>query len=76
MEKQTNGASLIEAIANTVGSLAIGTASQVAIFPLFGINVDLRTNFNISLMLSAIAIARAFIFRRVFEHLRIMRILP
>lgn len=75
-EKQTRKASLTETLLNTAIGYAINLGAQMAIFPLFGIHIGLASNVAIGLAFTVISIARGYVLRRFFEHLRVKGILP
>jgi di/tricarboxylate transporter len=66
---QSRTGSLMEAIYNVMLGYAIAVASQVAIFPLFGINIPLTDNLLIGLYFTAISLARSYVLRRLFNRL-------
>lgn len=65
---QTKTHSLIESLANVAVGYLVAVASQVAIFPLFGIHVPLRSNLTIGLWFTGISIVRSYAVRRFFTH--------
>ncbi len=67
---QTKRGSLIEAIANVAIGYGIALASQLIIFPLYGIHLPLSTNIAIGLWFTAISIARSYCLRRLFNSIR------
>jgi hypothetical protein len=64
---QTRLGSLIESLMNIAIGYGVAIASQVAIFPLFGINVPLATNLWIGVWFTAISLVRSYIIRRWFN---------
>jgi len=64
---------MIEAVVNVVVGYGIAVASQVLIFPLVGINVDLETNMLIGLIFTVISLVRSYVLRRIFTHFRLFR---
>lgn len=62
--------SLIEAITNTAVGYLVAVATQLAVFPAFGIEVDLSTNLVIALIFTAVSIARSYALRRLFNSIR------
>ena len=62
--------SLIEAITNVVVGYGLAVATQVAVFPLFGLEVTLAQNLLIGTLFTGISVARAYALRRVFEAIR------
>jgi hypothetical protein len=74
--KQTKRASFIEAWLNVAIGYGVALASQLIVFPWFGIHVGLSENIAIGLVFTVISIVRSFAVRRLFEHLRVHGILP
>jgi hypothetical protein len=74
--KQTRKASLAESLMNVAFGYGIALASQIVVFPWFGINIPLSSNIAIGLIFTAVALARQFALRRLFEALRVRRVLP
>ncbi len=71
MTKQTRRASLTEAILNVAIGYGVALASQIIVFPWFGIRVGLAENVMIGLIFTVVSIARSFAVRRLFEALRV-----
>ena len=69
--KQSRVMSLIESIANVVAGYGIAVATQILIFPAFGLHVTLAQNLKISAAFTVISICRSFALRRVFEGIRV-----
>ena len=59
--------SLFESCANIGLGYGIAVVSQVVIFPLFEIDVPLRTNMAIGVWFTAISLVRSYLLRRWFE---------
>ena len=68
--KQTRVMSLVEAIANVVVGYSIAVATQMLVFPLFGLQTTLAQNLKLGLVFTVVSIARSFTLRRLFEALR------
>ena len=64
--KQTKRHSFIESCTNVLIGYFVALASQLAIFPLFGIHVAFRDNILIGLYFTAISILRSYVLRRWF----------
>jgi hypothetical protein len=62
--------SMVEAAANVVIGYGIAVATQVVVFPIFGIHITLADDLAIGLVFAVVSLARGFILRRVFEQLR------
>ena len=68
--KQSHRMSMVEAAANVVIGYGIAVATQVVVFPIFGIHITLADDLAIGLVFAVVSLARGFILRRVFEQLR------
>lgn len=71
--KQPKLMSWLETCLNTGIGFGIAIAAQILIFPLFGFNPPLSTNFTIALIFTVISIVRGYLMRRLFEALHIRR---
>ena len=71
MNKQSRSMSLVESIANVVVGFGIAVLTQIAVFPIFGLQASLADNLVIGLVFTAVSIARSFALRRVFEEFRV-----
>ena len=76
IEKQTRKASFVEALINAAIGYAVAVLSQIIVFPWFGIYVPLETNFAMGIIFTFVSIARSFLLRRMFEVLRVKKIIP
>ena len=65
---QTKIESAIEVVVNVLIGYVVATASQILIFPLFGIFLPLSDNLLIGAYFTAISIVRGYIVRRVFNR--------
>lgn len=63
----------IEAIANVAVGYAIAVVTQVAVFPLFGIEAGVSQALAIGTIFTAISIVRSYALRRLFERIRAVR---
>ena len=68
--KQSRAMSLVESIANVVVGYGVAVATQVLIFPAFGVHVTLAQNLKIRAAFTVISICRSFALRRLFEGIR------
>lgn len=59
--------SLVETVINVLLGFIIAFTSQVLIFPYFGINIPLSTNFQLGLIFTFISIVRMYAIRRWFN---------
>lgn len=71
--KQPTLMSWLEICLNTGIGFGIAITAQILIFPLFGFNPPLSTNFYIALIFTVISIVRGYVMRRLFEALHIRR---
>lgn len=62
--------SLVEAIANVVIGYVLAVATQVAVFPLFGLYSSLSDDLLIGAIFTVVSIVRSYSLRRAFEALR------
>ena len=69
--RQSRRMSLIEAIANVAVGYAVAVLTQIAVFPIFELQVSLADNLAIGAAFTAISLARSFVLRRLFEAIRV-----
>lgn len=60
---------MIETCINVAIGYGVALASQVLIFPLFGIHIPLSSNLMIGAFFTVISIARGYLVRRLFNHI-------
>lgn len=60
--------SMIETVTSTAIGYVVAVASQVAIFPLFGIHVRLVDNLGIGVVFTVISLIRGYGVRRMFNR--------
>ena len=65
---QTKLESAIEVVVNVFIGYVVSTASQILIFPLFGIFLPLSDNLLIGAYFTAISIVRWYVVRRIFNR--------
>lgn len=65
--QQSKLSSLMEAVMNTAIGYLVAIASQLAIFPLFGVHVPFTTNLLMGLWFTAISLVRSYVIRRWFN---------
>jgi hypothetical protein len=68
---QSRWMSFVEAVTNVVVGYLLAVATQLAVFPLFGLAVTVGDNLLIGGVFTAVSLFRAFVLRRVFERIRI-----
>ena len=64
---QTKTQSLIESITNIAIGYSVAVISQLAVFPLFNIDVTIQDNLMIGLYFTAISLVRSYVVRRYFN---------
>ena len=69
--KQSRAMSLVEAVVNVVVGYGVAVATQMLVFPLFGLQTTLAQNLKMGAMFSIVSIIRSFALRRVFEAIRV-----
>ena len=67
---QSRTMSAIEAIANVAVGYGVAVATQMVVFPLFGISASLGANLGIGLIFTAVSLVRSYALRRIFERVR------
>jgi len=60
--------SLLESIINVAVGYGVALASQIVIFPLYGMEVPLSANIQIGIWFTAISIVRSYVLRRAFNR--------
>lgn len=70
---QTKKHSLIESLANVAIGYGVALASQLLIFPQYGVNLPLSDNIAIGLWFTVISIARSYVLRRTFNRVTVKR---
>lgn len=66
---QTRLQSLVEVIASTTVGYGVAVLTQIAVFPLFAIEVTHTQNAQIALIFTGVSIVRGYAFRRAFNWL-------
>jgi hypothetical protein len=69
--KQSRLMSLVEAITNVVVGYSLAIATQIVVFPWFGLDATLGEHLTIGLAFVAVSLARGYVLRRLFEGLRV-----
>jgi hypothetical protein len=65
---QSKTQSMIESISNVAIGYLVALASQLAVFPMFGINIPLADNISIGAWFTVISIIRSYVVRRMFNR--------
>ena len=64
---------MVEAVANVAVGYGIAVATQVAVFPVFGLHVSLADNLLMGAVFTVVSIVRSYSLRRLFEEIRVRR---
>ena len=67
---QSRRMSLIEALSNVAIGYGVAVLTQIAVFPLFGLQVSLGDNLLIGALFTLVSVARSYAVRRIFERMR------
>ncbi len=67
--KQSRFMSLVEATTNVVVGYLLAIATQMAVFPWFGIDAGWSDHLTIGLAFVGVSLARGYLLRRLFERL-------
>ena len=68
--QQSRVMSLVEATTNVVVGYVLASATQLAVFPLFGLEAALGEHLAIGVAFVGVSLARSYLLRRLFERLR------
>ena len=72
---QSRTHSALEVTLSTFIGLVVAVLTQLIVFPLFDIHIDLDTNFLIASIFTVISIIRSYLIRRLFNHLHLLGLL-
>lgn len=64
---QSKTQSIMESVTNTAIGYCIALLSQLAIFPMFGINIPFSSNLAITAWFTVISLIRGYVVRRWFN---------
>lgn len=73
--RQSRRMSLVEALANVGVGYGVAVATQIAVFPHFGLETTMSENLTIGAIFTVVSIVRSYSLRRVFEMIRGRRFL-
>ena len=68
--KQSRAMSMVEAATNVIVGYVLAIATQIVVFPWFGIEAALGEHLAIGLIFLGVSLIRGYLLRRVFERLR------
>jgi len=71
--RQSRRMSLVEALANVAVGYGVAVATQIAVFPRFGLETTMSENLAIGAIFTVVSIVRSYSLRRVFEIIRVSR---
>jgi len=66
--KQSRTMSLVEAATNVVVGYVLAIATQIVVFPWFGIKTGLTGHLTIGLAFVSVSLVRSYLLRRLFER--------
>ncbi len=69
---QSRAMSLVEATTNVVVGYALAIATQIVVFPWFGIETGLAEHLTIGLAFVGVSLVRGYLLRRLFEAIRML----
>ncbi|PKP84781.1 MAG: hypothetical protein CVT80_06280 [Alphaproteobacteria bacterium HGW-Alphaproteobacteria-2] len=69
--KQSRAMSLVEAVANVIAGYVLAIATQIVVFPWFGIETGLAEHLTIGLAFVGVSLVRGYLLRRLFEAIRV-----
>jgi len=67
--KQSRTMSMVEATANVVVGYVLAIATQIVVFPWFGLETGLAEHLTIGLAFVGLSLAPGYLLRRLFERL-------
>ncbi len=68
---QSRTMSLVEAITNVVFGYILAIATQIVVFPWFGLEAALGEHLAIGTAFVGVSLARGYLLRRLFESIRV-----
>jgi hypothetical protein len=71
--KQSRLMSLVESIANIAVGYLLALATQLIVFPLFGLTATLSEHLAIGAAFAGVSVLRSYMLRRFFEAWRVRR---
>ena len=74
--RQSRGMSLVESVANVIVGYGVAVATQILIFPIFGLHTTLAQNLKMGLVFTVVSIVRSYVLRRLFETIRVRATKP
>jgi hypothetical protein len=65
---QSRVMSLVEAIANVLVGYGVAVATQMMVFPWFGLSTTLGQNLQMGLIFTVVSLLRSYLLRRTFNR--------
>lgn len=72
--RQSRRMSFLESLTNVAVGYGVAVTAQIAVFPLFGLEVSLSDNLVIGAIFTGISILRSYTLRRIFEEVRVRKV--
>ena len=72
--RQSRRMSFLESLTNVAVGYGVAVTTQIAVFPLFGLEVSLSDNLVIGAIFTGISILRSYTLRRIFEEVRVRKV--
>lgn len=69
--KQSRTMSAVESVTNVAVGFGVALATQLLLFPLFGIAASIGEHFAISAVFTVVSVIRSYVLRRGFEAVRV-----
>ncbi len=66
---QSRLGSFVESVANVAVGYWVAVGAQMAIFPMFGVNLPLHQNMAIGALFTVVSLIRSYCLRRLFRRL-------
>lgn len=67
---QSRKGSATEAVANVAIGYVVAVATQIVVFPWFGIHIDASTDLKIGAVFTVVSLVRSYALRRLFNRVR------
>ncbi len=67
--RQSRRMSAVEAVVSTAIGYIVAVATQMVVFPIFGLAVGVWENLGIGLAFTVVSVVRSYLVRRLFERL-------
>ncbi len=72
--RQSRRMSFLESLTNVAVGYGVAVTAQIAVFPMFGLEVSLSDNLVIGAIFTGISILRSYTLRRIFEEIRVRKV--